>query len=304
MEAWQAAHDFDRIIEVMPSDEIDSSSVEPLLAAIARLREQIKFVEKHAPSGGWLEIATIYRGAARRIRWKVTVALAAATAGIGATGGPLMTKVMLAALTGAGASSLTSAVLDEIHDRTSVRSMASTPRGRVSKAQEDLVRPIGVLVVLLDRRARGIQLEEGELEVMRTAQLVAEFRAINLGRSLAGFGWIKRSLYMKAFKRVRESLDDVLYMTVSQDYGGAERARLQMDEAVDDLKGNTPEDTISPDGPLLPEAPVLSEPPVSGPSPPRSPRTAIDEKLRLCYQQCDLARSLHSESPSCWRNRV
>jgi hypothetical protein len=214
IEAWQAAHDFTRIIEYMQPDDVNSGSIGPLLEAIARLRKQIDFVDQHARSRGWLEIIKIYRGAAQRIHWKVAVALAAATAGMGATGGPFIAKVMLAALTGAGASSLTSAVLDEIRDRASVRSIESTPRGRVSEAKEELVRPIEVLVVLLDRRARGIQLEEGELEVMRTAQLVAEFGAINLGQSLAGFGWIKRSLYMNAFKRVRESLDNVLYMTV------------------------------------------------------------------------------------------
>lgn len=240
IEAWRAADDFARIVENMQPDEVGSGSIEPLLAAIARLRKQIEFVDQHARSHGWLEVAEIYHGAAQRIRWKVAVALAAAMADTGAGGGSLTAKIMLAALTGAGAGSLATAVLDEIRDRASVRSMASTPRGRVCKAQEELVRPIDVLITLLDRRARHIHLEEGELEVMRTAHLVAEFRAINLGQSLAGFGWIKRPLYMEAFKRLRESLDDVLYITVSRKYGRADRILAQVDGAVDGLKVYAP----------------------------------------------------------------
>ena len=249
MEAWQAAHDFARIIEVMRPDEIDSGSSEPLLAAIARLRKQIDFVEEHAHSGGWLEIAEIYRGAARRIRWKVTVALAAAMADMGAGGGSFTAKIVLAALTGAGVGSLTTAVLDEIHDRASVRATERTPSGRVRKAQAELIRPIDALITVLDRRASDIQLEEGELAVIRTVHLVAEFRAISLGQRVAeynhvqpntDFFWIKRPLYMKALKWTRELLSDVLEMTAMQDYRHAADVLARLNGAVSDLNMNAP----------------------------------------------------------------
>jgi hypothetical protein len=82
--------------------------------------------------------------------------------------------------------------------------------------------------------------EEGELEVMRTAHLVAGFRAVNLGQQAAEFGWIKRPRCMEAFKRTRNLLADVLAMTISQDYGNSDAILRQIDKAVDDLKVNSP----------------------------------------------------------------
>ena len=249
IEAWQAARDFAQIIRAMQPEEVDAGSLGPLLEAITHLRQQIDFVEQHASSGGWLEFLEIYLSAAHRIRWKVAVALAAAMADMGASGGPLTAKIMLAALTGAGAGSLTAAALEEIRDRASVRSMERTPRGRMCKAQEELIGSIDVLISLLGRREQNVEPEEGELEVMRAVQLVAEFRAINLGQKIAEFNLaqpgtefpeIKSSLYAWAFKRTRRVLADVLDMTISEDYRRADRIIVWISQAVDGLKQNTP----------------------------------------------------------------
>jgi hypothetical protein len=249
IEAWQAASDFARIIRAMQPKEVDVGSLGPLLDAITHLRQQIDFVEQHASSGGWLEFLEIYLSAAHRIRWKIAVALAAAMADMGASGTPLTAKIMLAALTGAGAGSLTAAALEEIRDRASVRSMERTPRGRMCKAQEELIGSIDVLISLLGRREQNVEPEEGELEVTRTAQLVAEFRAINLGQEIAEFNLVKphtefpeiRSLlYSHAFKRTRSLLADVLDMTISEDYTRADRIIARISQAVDGLKQNTP----------------------------------------------------------------
>jgi hypothetical protein len=69
---------------------------------------------------------------------------------------------------------------------------------------------------------------------MRTARLVAEFRAINLGQQAAEFGWIKRPRCMEAFERTRNLLADMLAMTISQDYGNSDAILRQIDKAVDD----------------------------------------------------------------------
>jgi hypothetical protein len=241
--AWQAAREFAQIIKVMPPGAVNSVSIGPLLAAITSLREQVDFVDKQRRSVGWLEIAEIYRGAAHRIRWKVAVALAATTADVGASGGDLKLKILLAALAGAGAASATTAVLDEIRDRTSAKSMERTPEGRLHKAQVELLEPIDVLTELLFRRAGNDPPEKGEAEVMRTVELVAEFRAINVRQCAAESTWAKHrqySHYIKVLKQIRNLLDDVIVMATSQDYREAERISEELDEAVEDLKQNEP----------------------------------------------------------------
>jgi hypothetical protein len=236
VEAWQAAYDLAHVIDNMQEVDVGQGSITPLLATITRLRKQIDFIEKHARSGGFVEIAEIYRGTAQRIRWKVAVALAATMADIGASGGSFTIKIILAALAGAGAGSM----LDEIRDRVSTRSAERTPRGRLYKAHEELISSVGTLTTLLDRRARHVSFEEGELEVLRTAHLVAEFRAINVGQCVVRFPWNKRPRFTGALKRMRNFLDDVLGMIISENYGHAEGTLRQLDVAIRDLEENVP----------------------------------------------------------------